>query len=162
MASIQYRPSKRCFVQSHSACSEAFCLQLPSPTLGTEDWELLKGLRSSVCSLWSIFPEWSKRYVPIGVGFLKGGLSIFAGESGLGVVKEGLFGDVKAVRGEPAAIDIETVLAEGLLGDDGVALGIEAVGAVAGDEALVAGNDGVFGDVGILGEGMGTGPWKQL
>ena len=55
---------------------------------------------------------------------MKGGLSIFAGESGLGVVKEGLFGDVKAVRGEPAAIDIETVLAEGLLGDDGVALGI--------------------------------------
>lgn len=96
------------------------------------------------------------------MGFLKGGLSIFAGESGLGVVKEGLFGDVKAVRGEPAAIDIETVLAEGLLGDDGVALGIEAVGAVAGDEALVAGNDGVFGDVGILGEGMDTGPWKQL
>ena len=78
------------------------------------------------------------------------GFAVFTRGGQLGLIDQGILGQIEASGGKPSAIDIEPVPVEGILSDKSVALGVETISAPAGDKPKVSRLDGILGEDTIL------------
>ena len=86
-------------------------------------------------------------------------LAVLVAGGELGLVDEGVAGDIEASGGKAGTVGVDVGICEDGLGHVCIGAGVKAFGPVLGDETRVSRNVCISGLEGVLGEGRSTGEW---